>query len=128
MQPAFESLGIEGTDATWREIFRALLPLYFHDYPIDEILAADRIKYREALRSTGFAVINEFDSRAWLGDIQMPTLIIAGRYDAILPPSHGQVLFKGIAQVDLVIFDRSGHFPFIEERPRFLEVVDAFLG
>jgi proline iminopeptidase len=62
-----------------------------------------------------------------LGEVRASTLILAGRYDpeASLPCS--EELMQGIPDARLVIFERSGHFPFIEEAPLFARTVDAFL-
>jgi proline iminopeptidase len=63
-----------------------------------------------------------------LGEVGVPTLILAGRHDpeASLPCS--EELMRGIPDATLVIFEESGHFPFIEEAALFATTVDAFLN
>jgi pimeloyl-ACP methyl ester carboxylesterase len=63
-----------------------------------------------------------------LGEVRAPTLVLAGRHDpeASLPCS--EELSQGIPDATLVIFEQSGHFPFIEEAPLFVDTVEAFLN
>jgi len=58
-----------------------------------------------------------------LGEIQIPTLILVGRDDFICPPSQAHILQEGITNSDLVIFENSGHLPFIEEPEAFFKTV-----
>jgi pimeloyl-ACP methyl ester carboxylesterase len=63
-----------------------------------------------------------------LGEVQAPTLILAGRYDPEAPLQSSEELLRGIPDARLFIFESSGHFPFIEEAPLFAQTVEAFLG
>jgi proline iminopeptidase len=62
-----------------------------------------------------------------LVEVQAPTLILAGRYDPEAPLQSSEELLRGIPAARLVIFENSGHFPFIEEASLFAQTVDAFL-
>lgn len=63
-----------------------------------------------------------------LQEVRAPALVIAGRHDpeAALPCS--QELVEGIPDARLVVFEKSGHAPFIEEGPLFADTLAAFLG
>jgi proline iminopeptidase len=63
-----------------------------------------------------------------LGEVGAPTLIIAGRHDPEAPLPCSQELERGIAAARLVVFEHSGHAPFVEEAPLFAETVEAFLN
>lgn len=63
-----------------------------------------------------------------LGDVQAPTLILAGEYDPEASLSCSRELLQGIPDASLVIFERSGHFPHIEEAALFADTVDSFLN
>ena len=63
-----------------------------------------------------------------LGEVQAPTLILAGRHDPEASVACSEELVQGIADGRLVIFEDSGHAPFIEEMPRFVAEVEAFLN
>ena len=51
-----------------------------------------------------------------LGEITVPTLVMAGRDDFIFPPEHQAELAAGIPDARLLIIDRAGHNP-QSERP-----------
>jgi pimeloyl-ACP methyl ester carboxylesterase len=58
---------------------------------------------------------------------QVPTLIVWGGRDRIIPVAHGHAAHAAIGGSELVVFDRSGHFPHVEEPVSFVEVVTEFL-
>jgi L-proline amide hydrolase len=61
-----------------------------------------------------------------LGRIQVPTLVVSGRFDEATPALQ-QTLVSGIARAEQVIFEASSHTPFVEEHERYLEVVGDWL-
>jgi proline iminopeptidase len=63
-----------------------------------------------------------------LGEVQAPTLILAGRHDPQALLACSQELLEGIPHGKLVVFEESGHAPFIEEAPLFTDTIDAFLN
>ncbi len=54
------------------------------------------------------------------------TLLLAGQYDGI-PLASIERLQKLIPGAKMYTFDKSGHFPFVEETDRFIAVVNDFL-
>jgi len=62
-----------------------------------------------------------------LQEVQAPTLILAGRHDPEAPLQCSEELLQGIPDSSLVVFEQSGHHPFIEETPLFAQMMDAFL-
>jgi proline iminopeptidase len=63
-----------------------------------------------------------------LDEVRAPTLIIAGRHDPEAPLQCSEELLHGVRHGRLVLFERSGHSPFIEEEALFTRTVDAFLS
>jgi proline iminopeptidase len=63
-----------------------------------------------------------------LEEVQASTLVLAGRYDPEAPLQCSEELLDGIPEARLVVFERSGHFPFVEEVSLFTQTVDAFLN
>jgi proline iminopeptidase len=63
-----------------------------------------------------------------LGEVRASTLILAGRHDPEAPLPCSQELRDGIPEARLVVFERSGHFPFVEEEALFTRSVEAFLN
>ncbi len=54
---------------------------------------------------------------------------MAGRHDWITPPAQGaERLHAGLPNAKLVIFEESGHFPFIEEHDKFVHAVRDWLN
>jgi pimeloyl-[acyl-carrier protein] methyl ester esterase len=66
------------------------------------------------------------DQRKALAAISVPTLIIHGRHDAVLPFSAGEYLCKQIKGARLVAFEDSGHAPMLEETEHFDSELEAF--
>ncbi len=63
-----------------------------------------------------------------LAEVRAPTLILAGRHDPEAPLPCSEELLQGISDASLVVFEQSGHFPYIEEAPLFAQTVHAFLN
>ena len=58
---------------------------------------------------------------------RMPTLIIWGDHDNIIPISHAYAAHDAIAGSRLEIIEGVGHFPHVEAPARFAEVVSEFI-
>jgi pimeloyl-ACP methyl ester carboxylesterase len=68
------------------------------------------------------------DAGAWLDKIQVPTLVIAGADDTIIPPSESEALTKAISNAQLkVIFD-AGHLVAFEQYGAFNEALRDWLA
>ena len=69
----------------------------------------------------------KLDFHTQLKNLHMPTLILSGRFDRGMLPRYS-VQFKIYApKAQFVMFEKSGHFPFIEEPEEFIGVVAGFL-
>jgi pimeloyl-ACP methyl ester carboxylesterase len=58
---------------------------------------------------------------------QMPTLIVWGAQDTIIPVSHAYAAHQAIPGSKVVVIDDAGHFPHVETPERFLEVLLDFI-
>lgn len=58
----------------------------------------------------------------------LPTLIVWGDNDAIIPVDHAYTAHAAIPGSRLVILEGIGHFPHVEAPEQFLEVLVEFLG
>ncbi len=65
--------------------------------------------------------------RAYLAE-GVPTMIVWGRHDAIIPVGHGRLAHVAIAGSELEIFDDAGHFPHHADPTRFAELVADFVA
>jgi pimeloyl-ACP methyl ester carboxylesterase len=59
---------------------------------------------------------------------QVPTLIVWGAQDPIIPVSHGEAAAARMPGSRLVIFEGVGHFPHCENPKRFVEVLGDFVA
>ena len=70
--------------------------------------------------------ISTYDFHPVLEKLDIPTLILYGDYDP-LSGDGAKALHKAIQGSELVILDKTGHFPFVESKEKFFPVVEAFL-
>jgi pimeloyl-ACP methyl ester carboxylesterase len=93
------------------------------------ILAGLQTKLRpEALIYAATHFLKGWSVMDCLNEIQVPTLIVAGRQDFIYPPEAQEELAAGIPNSRLVFIDRASHNPH-EERPKeVLQVLRDFLA
>lgn len=71
---------------------------------------------------------NEFPIEPELGRISMPTLIIWGAQDALIPLKAGYKINKLIKESKLVIFDSCGHLPQEEMPARVVDEITKFIA
>jgi pimeloyl-ACP methyl ester carboxylesterase len=74
------------------------------------------------------ASLYETDLSPRLDEIQMPALGIYGQKDRIVDPDQGELLARGVPNAEVCRFDRSGHFPMLDEPERFYGVLGRFLN
>ncbi len=67
------------------------------------------------------------DPELELSRITMPTLLIWGREDRIIPLAYGKALAKALPQGELVVFDDVGHLPHIEAPHLTNQSIRSFL-
>jgi pimeloyl-ACP methyl ester carboxylesterase len=63
-----------------------------------------------------------------LGEIKVPTLVLAGREDFQFPPEHQEELAAGIPNANLVIVERAGHNAPSERPAEVIEAVKSFMS
>ena len=83
--------------------------------------------YTIASSVAAMATGKEFED-AKLGKVRVPTLIIWGHDDALIPLSFGERLNRGIAGSQLVVLDGTGHIPMVGKPAEFNEAVRKFLS
>lgn len=64
---------------------------------------------------------------AQLATINIPTLIIWGQQDQILPVAHAQVALERMRNIKLEIFNFCGHWPQLERAEEFNTLAREFL-
>jgi pimeloyl-ACP methyl ester carboxylesterase len=64
--------------------------------------------------------------RLYLAEL-LPSMVIWGERDPLIPVSHAQVAHKGLSQSRLEIFERAGHFPQLYDPVRFAQTLIDFI-
>jgi proline-specific peptidase len=119
------------------EMFRILMRIgeaYYH-HPSLRLLARDVIHgaWRTKLRPEALIFAGRHLARGWtvmdrLGEITVPTLVMAGRDDFVFPPEHQLELAAGIPNARLRIIERAGHDPHSEQPAEVMEAVSDFIS
>jgi proline iminopeptidase len=104
-----------------RENFIIFWPIYFKHY--DPVSGARLLENSIVTVSGGARDGKAYNVTARLGEIQTPTLVMVGRDDWICPPSQAHILHDGILNAELVIFEDSGHLPYVEEAEAFFTTI-----
>jgi pimeloyl-ACP methyl ester carboxylesterase len=89
---------------------------------------------RQALREAGpdvlwadFMACDRFDVMERLGEIEVPTLVIAGSADQLTPVKYARFLNEHIPGVCLVTIEDAGHMVMLEQPAEVAKAVGEFL-
>jgi proline iminopeptidase len=121
----------EHQDAYWR--FPLSLIFYYHPSNLGKQVFefnAD-VYYQIAGDDADFLIggdIVKLDFRVGLRNLQMPILILTGRFDKTLPPRLMLEYRRFAPEAEFVIFEQSGHDPFVEESSKYIEIMKRFLS
>lgn len=120
------------TEDEMRQQFDASIPIAVNEprrlsRAMAELLPRMRFS-PERFRWTGEVEDASYDLRNRLDEIRMPVLVVHGRQDRIVPVVQGEELHRRIAGSRLAVLDSCGHWPFVERRAEFVELIKAFLG
>ena len=86
-----------------------------------------RMKMRPEALTFGGQMMQGWRVMDRLGEIRVPTLVIAGRDDFLFPPESQALLAAGIPHAQLRIIERAGHNPQSERPAETLAAVADFL-
>lgn len=62
-----------------------------------------------------------------LPEMDVPTLLLAGRHDVFCPPFQSARIARWVSAATSVVLEESGHLPWLEEPEAFLTAVHAWL-
>lgn len=110
-----------------------LLPAYDHEFSLvrlgREMLEGGwRMKARPDALVFGGQMMRGWSVMDRLGEIHVPTLVIAGHDDFLFPPESQALLAAGIPNARLRIIERAGHNPQAERPAETLRAVADFLA
>jgi pimeloyl-ACP methyl ester carboxylesterase len=89
--------------------------------------SADYNAASEVMKKTLVLAVNE-DLRHLFQQIDVPTLIMWGREDDAVPLSDAYIIESSVTDSAVIVFEKSGHFPFITEPARFIAVMRSFFA
>jgi pimeloyl-ACP methyl ester carboxylesterase len=72
--------------------------------------------------------LGTFDVQVRLNEIDVPTLVVAGRHDTTAPPDRVRDVHAGIAGSEFLLLEHSGHGVADEDREVYLTTVERFLA
>jgi proline iminopeptidase len=92
------------------------------------MFAERRSKARPEAQILGFGqLMKDWTVMDRLGEIKVPTLVMAGRDDFVFPPEHQGQLAAGIPRARLEIIERAGHNPQDERTAEVIRAVTDFI-
>lgn len=74
-----------------------------------------------------FLACNEFDVTDQLEKIRIPTLIVCGAEDKMMPLKHSQSLHEGIANSQLHVLENAGHMVMLEQPDLVANLLKQFV-
>lgn len=81
----------------------------------------------EAIALAQRAMADRKDQTGLLPGLKSPAFVVAGREDALIPPSEAESMAKAIPGCQLRILERAGHLVPIEVPVPFQKILDEFL-
>jgi proline iminopeptidase len=119
------------SDESLESFIGQVLPLYLHSPEKSLSLAQKQLSGP----ISSYAFTSQFaadrtiptDHTKSLAAITAKVLIMVGRHDFICPVTLSERLHEGIPESSLVIFEESGHFPWLEEPNALFAELERFL-
>ncbi|MFF1513577.1 alpha/beta fold hydrolase [Streptomyces sp. NPDC058305] len=90
--------------------------------------AEDAHRNQEAAGRFGDGAFTPDVTRAALGRLACPVLVLAGEVDLNSPPPAVAALAAVFPRAELVVQAGAGHFPWLDDAERFTRTIGAFLG
>jgi proline-specific peptidase len=106
---------------------------YFYHFSllglIYNLVFGPRVKFRPEATIFGFTHLYP----GWtvmdrLSEIQVPSLVLAGRYDFLFPPEHQAILADRLPNARLEIIEHAGHNPHDEQTAEVQRLIRKFLA
>lgn len=111
---------------------QAIAPFFYGRW--DEVAQAHKAaetRQRNMAAAIAFTAEGAFDpgaTRSALARFGSPVLLLAGEVDLAAPPRVMAQFAELFLNAEFVIQPAAGHFPWLDDRDRFVEAIAAFLG
>jgi proline iminopeptidase len=127
-EPVF---GGDMSEETMADFERLVLTAYVHDPekvgPVLEPLGRSSFNTELAAHYFGNRAAL-YDVRKRLGEVRVPTLVMVGEHDWLIPPGASRVIAEGVPGAELVVIPNAGHFSFIERPEAYADAAHRFLS
>jgi len=116
-----------------RPIVMKFLRAYFYrlrlwDLP-QAVMSGFRMKMRHDAHVFAFGtLLKEWNVMDRLSEIEMPTLVLAGRFDFLFPSEHQAILADRLPNAQLEIIERAGHNAHAERAAEVIGIVRRFIA
>jgi pimeloyl-ACP methyl ester carboxylesterase len=98
----------------------------FESWQIDRRMATQRSLLISANRA--YDSLRATDLTNHLGRVKARTLVISGQQDGTVPVKQAHLLKERIANAQLVLYDKCGHFPMFEKTEAYLATLNTFFA
>ncbi|MEO0686869.1 MAG: alpha/beta hydrolase, partial [Cyanobacteria bacterium J06649_11] len=105
----------------YRSIEAAERQAFLQDFLIADYEAALNTIYTSVSKAQAELMPSEF------AKLKVPTLLVSGKYDKIIPAEMGRKAAAMSEQVEYVMIPNTAHFPMLEDPKTYLEIVGRFL-
>ncbi len=113
---------------SWQGIRKA----YYKDEQIEDSMVIRNNKFtnREGniRHMLNLALSSQFPDTALIQQVTVPTLIVWGKEDEIIPVEHAERFHRDIKGSQLVVLDQCGHCPMMEEPEKTKELAEKFFN
>ncbi len=118
----------------FEEAMEANFPMLVHPSRVDDETLKERMRLTR--QDTGpevylrhqAAIMSRIDSRPYLKDIRVPTLVVTGDADRLISNEYSREMAELIPRAKLEILAQCGHLSPIEQPDALVEVMDEWLG
>ncbi len=86
------------------------------------------MKMRPEALIFGYQALQGWTVMDRLNEIQVPTLVTAGRYDFLFPPEHQAILADRIPNARLELIECAGHNPQMEQQAEVIRIIKSFMA
>lgn len=119
------------TDEEFGASLGRVLPLYFYDpdkyAPLLEKTAPSLPSVWANHANAAADAKSSIKEDSMMNRVRARTLILVGQNDWICPPAIAERIHAAVRGSEIRIFERTGHFPWIEDAPQFFESVTHFV-
>lgn len=119
---------------TREEALRIMVPYIFDaSTPRDQVEEDLALRLRTNVPNEGYfaqlqAIRSWSGTHARLATLSMPTLVIHGETDELVPPENGRVIARAIPNASLVMLPHASHIFFTDQYAASSEAILSFLG